>query len=291
MKALWAYEPFQQDKKRVRGMYQLLKQLVVPSNIEVGFIVTRHESDLNLAFDIPLEERFTLYPRKLIKKSLKESKISIEDKKIHVVDYETFSNTKVADRLLSLAKSRNVNLIALYTHSRHGFHRFVLGSFAETLIHRTQVDLLLVNPKIDFSKKVKNVFFMTDFSPTLKKHLKKIVLICKHLNATLTIFHAAEVIYEWSLDESNPRFHAYRRKIAKTKSWIEHECQQAGIKYDVIVTSEMRSITEMALESAKNYKSDLIVVAAKSGAMTALMGGSITRQIVRESTKPVLVLK
>ena len=59
----------------------------------------------------------------------------------------------------------------------------------------------------------------------------------------------------------------------------------------MIVSSEMRSVTEMALKLAKKTKSDLIVVAAKSGAMTALMGGSITRQVVRESAKPVLVLK
>jgi len=292
MKALWAYEPFHQDENRIRGMHQLLKQLVVtPSNIEVGFIVTRHEPSLHLAFDIPPEDRFSLYPRKLIKESLKKSKISVDDKKLHVIDYETFSDTKAVDRLLSLAKSRSSDLIALYTHSRHGFQRLVLGSFAETAIHRSRVNLLLVNPKSDFSKKVKNVFFMTDFSPASKKHLKQVVHICKQLKAALTVFHAAEVIYKWSLDESNPKIHAYRRKVARAQSRIEQECRRAIIKCNVIVGSEMRSVTDMALKSAKKNKSDLIVVAAKSGAMTALMGGSITRQVVRESTKPVLVLK
>ncbi len=292
MKALWAYEPFHQDENRVRGVHQLLKQLVgTPSNIEVGFIVTRNESNLNLAFDIPPEERFSLYPRKLIKESLKKLKIGIDDKKIHVIDYETSSDTKAVDRLLSLAKSRNSDLIALYTHSRHGFQRFVLGSFAETAIHRSRVNLLLASPKVDFSKEVENVFFMTDFSPASGKHLKRVLQICKQLKATLTVFHAAEVIYKWSLDESNPKIHAYRRKVARTQSNIEQECQLAGIKCSVIVRSEMRSVTEMALQSAKKCKSDLIVIAAKSGAMTALMGGSITRQVVRESEKPVLVLK
>jgi len=292
MKALWAYEPFHQDEKRIGGMHQLLKQLVAtPSNIEVGFIVTRTESSLNLAFDIPHEERFSVYPRKLVKESLKKSKVSIDDKKIHVVDCETFSNTKAVDRLLNLAKSRNSDLIALNTQSRHGFQRLVLGSFAENAIHRSRVNLLLVNPKIDFSKKLKSVFFMTDFSPASKKQIKQVIHICKQLKASLTVFHAAEVIYKWSLDESNPKIHAYRRKVARTQSWIEQECRRASIKCNVIVSSEMRSVTEMALKLAKKTKSDLIVVAAKSGAMTALMGGSITRQVVRESAKPVLVLK
>lgn len=33
-----------------------------PGKVEIGFVVTRTESSLNLAFDIPEEERFTTYP-------------------------------------------------------------------------------------------------------------------------------------------------------------------------------------------------------------------------------------
>lgn len=292
MKALWAYEPFHQDEKRIQGMHRILKQLVAkPSNIEIGFIVTRHEPSLHLAFDIPPEERFSLYPRELIKRSLKASKVTIDNKKIHIVDYETLSDTKSVDQLLKLAKARNADLIALNTHSRQGFERLVLGSFAETAIHRSRVNLLLVNPRSDFSQKIKNVFFMTDFSPASKKHFKQVVHICKQLKASLTVFHAAEVIYKWSLAEGNPKVHAYRRKVTKIQSWIEQECRGAGIKCAVIVNSEMTSVTEAGLKSANKYKSDLIVVVAKSGAMTALMGGSITRQVVRKSAKPVLILK
>jgi nucleotide-binding universal stress UspA family protein len=41
----------------------------------------------------------------------------------------------------------------------------------------------------------------------------------------------------------------------------------------------------------KKKKIDLVAVSAKIGPMAALIGGSITRQIVRGSQVPVLVLK
>jgi nucleotide-binding universal stress UspA family protein len=292
MKALWAYEPFHQDQKRIRGMYRLIRQLVSsPSNIEVGFVVTRTEADLSLALDIPLAERFSLYPRRLLKQSLKNSKISIKDKSIHVIDYETFSNTKAVDRLLALARSRKVDLVALFTQSRKGFRRFLLGSFAETAIHRSTTDLLLANPQTEFSKQVKSVFFMSDFTPASKRHLGRVVGICKRFKAQLTVFHSAEPIYNWSLDEGNPKIHAYRRKVQETKTWVEQMCESESVSCKVVIDSQMQSVSLMALRAAKKSESDLLVVAAKSGSMTALMGGSVTRQIVRGSDKPVLVLK
>jgi nucleotide-binding universal stress UspA family protein len=292
MKALWAYEPFHQDQKRISGMHRLLRQLVgSPSNIEAGFIVTRTETNLNLAFDVPDHERFSLYPRKLIKESLKKSKVSIDNKRIHVVDYETLSNTKAVDRMLAVAKSRKAGLIALYTQSRAGFRRFVLGSFAETMIHRSSTDLLLANPKVEFSKNIKKVFFLSDFTPASKKHLTHVVQLCRRLKAQLVVFHAAEAVYKWSLDENNAKIKAYRRKVEKTKTEIEKECQRASVKCDVVITSDMWSTSDIAIRTADKMNVDLLVVAAKSSPMAALMGGSITRQLVRASSKPVLVLK
>lgn len=292
MKALWALEPFHQDKSKVKSMHDLLKQFVSrPEQIEIGYIVTRHENELNLAFHIPYEERFSSYPRRILKRSLQKAKIGLANKNIHVVDLETFSTTKAVDRFLSLAKSRGSDLIALYTHAHHGFTRFTMGSFAETAIHRSKVSLLLLNPKTKFNAKVKRIFFASDFSPSAKNRLRKVVQICKRLKSDLIVFHQAEFIYKWSLDESNPKIHAYRRKVNRMQNWIEQECKRAGISSKVEVASEFKGTTDLILKNANKEKADLIIVSARTGPFAALMGGSITRQVVRGSTKPVLILK
>ena len=292
MKALWAFEPFHQDDTRTKGMHSTLRQLAgSSSNIEVGFVVTRTEGELSQAFDVPAEERFSTYPKKLTEKALRKAKVPIEHGKIHVVDYPTLSNTKAVDQLLGLAKSRNADLIAMYTHSRKGFARLVLGSFAETAIHRSKVSLLLVNPKCSFSKTIKSIFFASDFAPASKKNLKRVLLLCRQVRAKLTVFHQAEIIYKWSMDESNPKIHAYRRKVNRMQEWIKQECQRSGVSCAVIVKSEFSATSDLAIKTAAKAKADLIVVAAKSGPTAALMGGSITRQIVRGSNKPILILK
>jgi nucleotide-binding universal stress UspA family protein len=42
---------------------------------------------------------------------------------------------------------------------------------------------------------------------------------------------------------------------------------------------------------SKKNQMDMIAVCAKVGPVAALMGGSVTRQIIRKSSLPVLVLK
>jgi nucleotide-binding universal stress UspA family protein len=292
MKALWAFEPFHQDTMRIKGMYNTLRQLVgSPSGIEVGFVANRSEPSLNLAFDIPEEERFSIYPRKLIKQELKKARAEVEDKKIHLVEHHTISTTKAVDRFLKLASDRDADLIGLFTHARKGYLRFVIGSFAETAIHRSKLSLLIFNPQTKVAPKIKNVLYASDFSPASKKHLKSVMAYCKKLKSNLTVFHQAEVIYKWSLDESNPKIHAYRRKVDRMKTWIEQECHRAGISVEVIVASELKATSDMIFANMKKKKIDLVVVSAKAGPMAALMGGSITRQIVRGSRVPVLVLK
>lgn len=292
MKALWAFEPFHQDNSGLKGMHQTLSLLVgSPAKVELGFVATHTESSLNLAFDIPEEERFNIYPRKLIKQELKKARIKIEDKKIHVVDYATMSNTKAVDQLLKLATDQGADLIGLFTHARKGYLRFAIGSFAETIIHRSKLSLLIFNPKTKVAPKIKNMLFASDFSPTSIKHLKSVIDYCKKLKSNLTVFHHADVIYKWSLDESNPKIHAYRKKVNQMKSWIEQECRRAGISAEIIVASDFNATSDLIFSNMKKKKTDLVVVSAKSGPVAALMGGSITRQVVRGSTVPVLVLK
>lgn len=292
MKALWAFEPFHQDEARLKGMHSTLSLLAgSPAKVEIGFVVTHTESSLSLAFDIPEEERFNIYPRKLIKQELRKARIKADDKNIHVVEYATMSNTKAVDRLLRLATDREADLIGLFTHSKKGFFRFAIGSFAETAIHRSKVSLLIFNPQTKVAPKIKNVLFASDFSASSKKHLKSVIAYCKKLNSGLTVFHHAEAIYKWSLDESNPKIHAYRRRVNRMKNWIEQECHRAGIPSEVMVASDFKATADLIFTNVKKKKIDLVVVSAKVGPMAALMGGSITRQIVRGSKVPILVLK
>lgn len=292
MKILWGLEPFNQSNKAIKGMNKLLLQFAERSTqINIGYIVTGHEVKLYTAFDIPSEQRFTLHPKKILQNKLREAKVEINPKNIHIIQHRTLSTTKSVDKFLSFAKSMKVEMLALHTQGKKGVNRLIIGSFAETVIHRSKINLLVVNPKIKFKPRIKNVLFSSDFSVSSKKDLLKALQLCKQLRAKLTVFHAAEAIYKVSLTESSPEVHKYRKETQRMIEWIEKTCKKSDVICTVVVKSEFNSVTDLALSTAQKMDADLIVISAKTGPLSALMGGSVTRKIVRNGKYPVLVLK
>ncbi|MBL7689716.1 MAG: universal stress protein [Bdellovibrionaceae bacterium] len=292
MRALWAFEPFHQNQQSVKGMHDLLLQLTGrPAHVEYGFIATRAQAELNLAFHVEAKDRFSTYPRQLIFDALRKAKVSARPQQVHVRGRDTFSTTEAVDAFLKLARQRKVDCVALFTHGRKGYSRLALGSFAETAIHRSAKNLLIAGPKTRFSKNVKSAFLFSDFGPKAKKQVREALMLARGLQARLTVFHAAQVIYKWSLDESDPEVLAYRKKTDRMKNWILSEAERVGVACDVRVTSAFNSASELGLAEAAKAKADLLIVTSKVGPLEALVGGSVTRHIIRTANRPVLVLK
>lgn len=292
MKTLWALEPFHQDTKKIKQMHNLILQFLDSRNeLEVGYIATGAENELALAFDVPAEERFTIYPLNLIKKLLKKAKIRIDNSNIFVEYFDTLSTTKAVDHLLAHAKKADSELIVVASHTRHGIKRLVLGSFAETIIHRSGKSILVVNPNTTFSKKISNIFYSSDFGSNERKYIIQAIELSAKLKAKLTIFHMPKISYNWELDESESGTEGYRDHVKKMCKDIQNECSKRKVECKTIIPTVIKPISELAIKVAKKSHADLIVVSAKSGPLTALMGGSITRQIVRTSHQPVLILK
>lgn len=278
MKTLWAFNPFHKAESPAQ-FYKIIKQLAGSADeIELGFLATYLETDLNTAFDIPDEERFSTYPRRLIDNELKKARISIASDAIHVQAERTHSTTGAVDALIKLAKSRQTELIALHSKSLKGFKRWIVGSFAETLIHRSPVNVLIANPKMKMERpSVRHVLFASDLSSESQKHLDQVIAICSAIGARLTVFHCALVDF-------GPEFE-------KRKARTENQLKGLRSKAELVVSTKVETAGEQILKEATKRKADLIAVAAKSSPSTVFMGGSVTRHIVRGSTLPVLVIR
>jgi nucleotide-binding universal stress UspA family protein len=53
----------------------------------------------------------------------------------------------IADVILETVKHTSANLIAMSSHGRSGFTRFVMGSVAERVLHDAPVPVLMVGPQ------------------------------------------------------------------------------------------------------------------------------------------------
>jgi nucleotide-binding universal stress UspA family protein len=118
-----------------------------------------------------------------------------------------------------------------------------------------------------------------------------LIKFCKKRQAKLVVFHAAQFIYGAPDEGVPPEIIRYKKKIDGFKSSIEQQCKKAGVRCDVKISTDFALVSDLALKEAKRVKADLIAVVAKSGRLTALMGGSMTRQILRETSLPVLVMR
>jgi nucleotide-binding universal stress UspA family protein len=52
-----------------------------------------------------------------------------------------------AEEILAVGREADADLIAMSTHGRSGFGRFVFGSVAEAVVHRAGVPVLLLKPR------------------------------------------------------------------------------------------------------------------------------------------------
>jgi nucleotide-binding universal stress UspA family protein len=292
MKVLWGFEPKSQSKTATRGMHRLLRQLAgKESNISVGYVVTENELYLHTAYDIPFSERFSAYPKKLILGELRAAAVKVPKENVKVAHYPSLSNTKAADKFLKMGKQQGAELVALFTKGKRGIERLMMGSFAETTTHRSGVDVLLMGPKGKVSKRIKKVVYAADFSPDSKKGVRRMLKFCRKIGAQLYVFHSPRTIYKWAIDEKDPAVLAYRRQVDNMAKEISDLARLEKVDCEVIIQTDFRSPSELAIDLAKELKADLLAVSAKTGPIAAFMGGSVTRQLVRNSSYPVLVLK
>jgi nucleotide-binding universal stress UspA family protein len=292
MKALWGVEPFQQSETQIGRTYRFISEVCGDKGkIEIGFIITRMENDLNLAFDVDKDKRFTSYPKEILERKLKRSGVQSKNVRINIVDYPTFSKTKAASRLLKLSKDKDCDICVIYSQGGGEIKKLFLGSFAESAVHLSDQKLLIINPHTKLSKKIRTVLFCYEPSKDSADALKEMIKFCQKRGAKLVIFHAAQFCFGMPANEVSDDVKAYNDEVKKWQSDIGRMCAKSKVKCEFHISSELEMISELALKTAKKVRADLISVLAKSGPTTALIGGSVTRQILRSSNLPVLVLR
>ena len=77
------------------------------------------------------------------------------------------------------------------------------------------------------------------------------------------------------------------KKTLKLETYMEKQ----RVEHQIYLEQSKRSAPETILKAAEEVSADIIAVAVKANKLEAFLGGSTTRQILRESELPTLVLK
>jgi nucleotide-binding universal stress UspA family protein len=293
MKALWLVDVFDKDLKSPKEVANALRGLGFgPADpIWCTYLAQDIEENLHLAFGVPKSERLTKHPAALLEKhvsNLDTQGLSVRPSLISVTGVSLKSG---ADRVLGDAKNKKVDLIALQTHARKGFERFVVGSFAETLIHRSPISLLILNPLTKTSPRVKRILYATELEKSAEKSVAEIAQYAKRAGAELRLVHVPFPSYAVKFKGQDKAVAAYRKAVPGKMARLVRIAADLGVPSDFVIANPIKPIVELIELEAKKFRADVTAVKSKTGPIGTLFLGSVARSLVRKSSRPILILR
>jgi nucleotide-binding universal stress UspA family protein len=309
---IWAVDPFEQSDQLVASAVSALRNFsFLGWSIQPVYVLTPNQ--LNLASDFVEYASFSvaLAYKPAAKKALQELLSHVSLPGIlpgEVLALDSPSSQASAEALSKFAQKLKAKVIFTSSHARSGLGRFLLGSFSETLLYKSEVPVLVVHPHLAHQESgvthsIRNIFFPTDFGPNSEMMFREAVQLAKIFDAKLTLFHSVPHPIEPVLQSGvyllgggwMPIQNYLGNEVEKSKrraqAWARWAKSQKKVEVESRIHVDGGSVADLILSIVKNQDFDLIAMAAQSGPVALALLGSVTRQVVRHASCPVWVLR
>ena len=306
MKVIWAMDAFEDDKDLNKRIVDWLKAFHLSAHAEVQPVYLLRENEIVLpTYEVPTwVTDHSKTAESLFKEVLGDYKLDflLEPK---VIPHASQSHAGAADTLSDYAVRSHADLIVVGSHGRTGFQRFILGSFAESLLLNCEIPVVVIGGHTEKIKESKHILFPTEFGEHSKDNFRHTLKLAKALGAEVTLFHAiARPIGSLFDLDTRPKVYNYKGQMLTldqiVEHQIEHQTQRAqlwidwakkeGVVAHFQVDNSFKPVDELILSSVDRLNVDMIVMEAQSGPISAAILGSYTRNVVRQAHCPVYVI-
>jgi nucleotide-binding universal stress UspA family protein len=306
MRIIWAMDAFEDNKELNQRMADYLSSLYQATNAEIEPLYLLRENEIVLpTYEVPTwVTDHSRTAEALFKEVLEDYNLPflLEPK---VIPHASQSHAGAAEALSDYATRTHADLIVVGSHGRQGFQRFILGSFAESLLLQSEVPVFVVGSHTSTHKGISNILFPTEFGDHSKENFRHVLDLAKQFNAKITLFHAIARPIESLFDlDTRPKVYNFKGKMLTLDQIIEHQiehqaqraqhwvqwAQKEGVLAEFQIDSSFKGIDDLILNTVHQHDVDLIVMEAQSGPMSAAILGSYTRNVVRRAECPVYVL-
>lgn len=299
---VWALDPMEHDLKRLRPLAKainLWRKAYASSVLPVSVI---SPSEINWPMEIasPISDKLVHIASGFLKPAVQKL-FSDEKAEPRILLQKTDSHRQAVRQLLKYAKKNKAQLIAVSTHGRRGFNRLMLGSFAELLLTHSDIPILTVNPNTEVPSEVATIAFVTDFSASSKRALKKVTRWAQKFHAKLKIIHIYTIpadLFPGILDG---------RTVTETtirEAWwkAEQEQRKEGEKWAALARADganaefcfikrAGNVGEVIVDVTVSESADLIVLTAAHGLIAMAFLGNLVRTILSTAKRPVILLR
>jgi nucleotide-binding universal stress UspA family protein len=307
-KIIWAIDAFEdvpflhQQAAQVLGYFTDGRQ---PVEIQPVFVASAGQAQIPPDLASPWSDEYRTAVRESLNRAIAHFPLTNLNP-AEILGEADSSISQGVDTLSKFAVEFGADVILVNTHGRSGVKRFFLGSFAETLLHRSLVPVLVVGPKNKIASKVERIIFPTEFNEHSKVLFRQVMELANQLSAKVTLLHVYPRPSPDGLDfgyasdrfrlhgESVPftKFRAYQieHQTRRAKAWSEWAAHQ-GFTVDIQIDTQSETVEGGILGvSREDSAGRIIVMEAQSGPVRDTILGSTTRKIVRSAACPVYVL-
>lgn len=292
---LWAVDPFHENPKQQLKMGKTLP-LLFGANANLIPVSVLHRGRYNPEQQVFLEtwNELASAAKKNLNRLLLSSKIP-NLQPPQVIAQEDSSIGKAVTSLIAFALEEKVDAIAVSSHGRKGVARILLGSFAETLVLHSPIPVLVINPAWAPHKKIKHIIFPTDFSEASKLAYTRTLRLARTIGCKVLLFHKtqfAPVTFGLVVPPMGKKATQEVLKILykKGESWAKMG-QILGVDVKFYLADQPGYALEDILKAAKRHPSTaMIAMASQSGSVESVILGSLTRQVLRNASCPVLTI-
>lgn len=306
MRIIWAIDAFEDNRDLNQKMADYVTRLHEALSAEVEPVYLLRENEIVLpTYEVPAwVSDHSRTAESLFKEVLADYNLPfLLDAK--VLPHASQSHAGAAETLCEYANKTKADLIVVGSHSREGFQRFLLGSFAESLLMQSEIPVCVIGSHATKTKTSKTILYPTEFGDHSKDNYRHILHLAKKLGAEILLLHAIERPIESLFDlDTRPRVYNYKGRMLTLEQIIENQiehqshraqlwvswAQKEGVTAHFFIDNSFKPVDELVLDMVQRQEVDLIIMEAQSGPMSAALLGSFTRNVVRRSPCPVYVL-
>ncbi len=192
--------------------------------------------------------------------------------------------------IVDYAAHHNVDLIAMPTHGRGVFRRFLLGSVTARVLHDSAIPVwTTVHAPSPFlgTERIRSIVCATDLSEASHRVMKTAGRIARDCSASLCFVHAIPMpvtLSAGAMEACTPQAIQAIQDTARAR--IDEACRDAGVEVDAHVASGF--ILPIVSSAIAKHHADLLVIGR--GHLPETLGGWRTdiASLIRESNCPVL---
>lgn len=292
-------------QKAITSFKNFQQQLNSSTEINSACVLSPDQVNWPTHFEENWQNEFTKLGQAQIQKNLKPS-LKVFKKMPHLILQPLHSLKASVLEVLKFAENNDFQIITVISHLKHQEkHLSFPGSFIESLFNLSRIPILVISALNPTQKKFKKLLFTTDFSIACDASFKKTLELAKMLNATVDVLHISNAvgsIQSKSLDLDLvspaisgmwPQIDSYLQELQKqnelkAKEMIEF-AKSHDVKCQVYFEKLDKKMPQKILAVSKKLAPDLLVVTNQSGALSSFFLGSVSKEILKKSSVPVLV--